>query len=266
VPEPIREALNVEAGLNDGLSVPFLLFFIAMAAAGTEGREASLLQFVGEQLGIGVLIGGVVGFGGGALLEVARKRNWMATAYRQFGVVALPVLCLLFSQALGASMFIAAFVCGVAAQTVFHDVRHHSLEFAEDWGQLVNLSVFFLFGMLIAKSWGDFDAITLLYAVLSLTLLRMLPVAIALIAARLSAPTVLFIGWFGPRGLASIVLGLVYLETEKHLPGEGTIRIAVMLTVLLSIFAHGFSAHPGIKRYARSLPPDGADAVKQRSA
>ncbi len=260
VPEPIREALNVEAGLNDGLSLPFLLFFIAMAGAGTGEREASLLQFVGEQLGIGLLIGAAVGLGGGALLELARRRNWMARSYRQFGVVALPILCLLFSESLGASMFIAAFVAGATAQTVFSEVRHHSLDFAEEWGQLVNLSVFFLFGLLIARSWGSFDAVTLLYALLSLTVVRMLPVAVAMIGARLDTATVLFIGWFGPRGLASIVLGLVYLESEKHLPGEATIQIAVMLTVLLSIFAHGFSALPGIRRYARGLPPAAQDA------
>ena len=92
-----------------------------------------------------------------------------------------------------------------------------------------------------------------LYAVLSLTVVRMLPVAIALIGTRLSRATVLFMGWFGPRGLASIVLGLVYLEHSAHEPGELTIRLAVMVTVLLSIFAHGLSAMPGINLYAAKV-------------
>ena len=81
----------------------------------------------------------------------------------------------------------------------------------------------------------------------------MLPVAVSLIGTRLSAATVIFMGWFGPRGLASIVLGLVYLEEESHLPGEPIIRAAVTATVLLSIFAHGVSALPGISRYARRI-------------
>jgi NhaP-type Na+/H+ or K+/H+ antiporter len=93
----------------------------------------------------------------------------------------------------------------------------------------------------------------LLYAILSLTLVRMVPVAIALLGTRLHKATVLFMGWFGPRGLASIVLGLVYLEHEMHLPGESTIRLALMATVSLSIFAHGLSAMPGISLYAKHV-------------
>lgn len=251
VPKPIREALNVEAGLNDGLSVPFLLFFIALAASSSGGRGASLLHYIGEQLGIGVLVGVGIGFGGGWLLSVARRRQWMADAFLPFGVAALPLLCLLVSERVEASMFIAAFVAGAAAQWAFREASHHSLEFAEHWGQLVNLSVFFLFGLMVAAAWREFDGAALAYAVLSLTVVRMLPVAIALVGTGLDAATVLFIGWFGPRGLASIVLGLVYLESKTNLPGEPTIRVAVMVTVLLSVLAHGISAVPGIDLYAR---------------
>ena len=254
VRKPIREALNVEAGLNDGLSVPFLLFFIALAASTTGGRNATLLHFVGEQLGIGVLVGVAIGLVGGWLLSFARRRQWMAESFLPFGVAALPLLCLLVSERVEASMFIAAFVAGAAAQWAFREASHHSLEFAEHWGQLVNLSVFFLFGLLVAAAWREFDGAALAYAILSLTVVRMLPVAIALVGTGLDAATVLFIGWFGPRGLASIVLGLVYLESETNLPGEPTIRVAVMVTVLLSVLAHGMSAVPGIDLYARRSP------------
>ena len=122
-----------------------------------------------------------------------------------------------------------------------------------------NLAVFFLFGLLVARVWSQFHWTHALYAILSLTVVRMLPVALALIGTRLSGATVLFMGWFGPRGLASIVLGLVYLEQHTQQPGESTIRLAVMMTVLISIFAHGLSALPGIEMYARRinlLPPD----------
>ncbi|MDH5286691.1 MAG: cation:proton antiporter [Betaproteobacteria bacterium] len=260
VPERIRQALNVEAGLNDGLSVPFLMLFIALAASAAEGASggAVLTRLLVEQLGYGALVGVGIGLGGGWLLALARRNTWMAESTAQLGVVALPLACALASHATGASMFIAAFVAGLAAQWGFPDIGRHSVEFTEEWGQLLNDFVFFLFGVLVVQPWADFGWPVVLYGVLSLTLIRMLPVALALRGTGLAGPTLLFMGWFGPRGLASIVLGLVYLEHESQLAGESTIRLAVMATVLLSILAHGLSAQPGIRRYAAaiaSLPP-----------
>ena len=253
VPMRIRQALNVEAGLNDGLSVPFLMFFIALAAARIEGGAASLMQFIVEQLGYGVLIGAGIGLVGGWLLGLARRIGWMEESFQQIGVVSLPLLCLVISEMVGASMFIAAFVAGWAVQIGFKEAGKHSVEFAEGWGQMLNFSVFFLFGLVAVLAWPQFNLASVLYAVLSLTVVRMLPVAIALGGTRLSPASVVFMGWFGPRGLASIVLGLVYLEQEMQLPGEATIRLAVIVTVLLSIFAHGLSATPGIGLYEREI-------------
>jgi NhaP-type Na+/H+ or K+/H+ antiporter len=257
VPMKIRQSLNVEAGLNDGLSVPFLLFFMALAGGG-EGEHARLTRFIVEQLGFGTLVGMGIGLVGGRLLAVAHRQNWTAHAWQQLGMVALPLLCLLASEAVSASMFIAAFVAGLAVQSGFQEAAQHSVEFTEVWGQLLNLSVFFLFGLLTARAWPQFDARHALYAILSLTIVRMVPVAIALIGTRLSRATVLFVGWFGPRGLASIVLGLVYLEHQVPPPRESTVRLAVMMTVLCSIVVHGLSALPGIRLYERkiaTLPP-----------
>ncbi len=253
VPARIRQALNVEAGLNDGLSVPFLLFFMALAEAKIEGGAASLAQFIGEQLGLGLVVGMGIGLVGGWLLGWARRREWVSAPFRQIGVVALPLLCLVISEMVGASMFIAAFVAGLTVQVGFKDAGKDSVEFAEEWGQLFNLAVFFLFGVVVLKDWPQYTMTALLYAVLSLTVVRMVPVAIALIGTRMSPSTVIFMGWFGPRGLASIVLGLVYLEQGLYLPGESTTRVAVIMTVALSIFAHGFSATPGIALYARRI-------------
>jgi sodium/hydrogen antiporter len=269
VPVRIRQALNIEAGLNDGLSVPFLLFFIALA--GAAGHQASLPRLIGEQLGYGTIIGAVIGLAGGWLLNLAHRSKSVASSFYQLSLVTLPLLCLAASEAVGASMFIAAFVAGLAVQVRFRQAGRHSVEFAEEWGQFLNLLVFFLFGVLVARDWRGFTFPVLVYAILSLTVVRMLPVAIALVGTRLSAATVIFMGWFGPRGLASIVLGLVYLEQETHQPGEPTIRMAVMLTVLLSIFAHGLSVLPGIKLYAAKVAaldpvaPDG-QAVHALSA
>jgi NhaP-type Na+/H+ or K+/H+ antiporter len=253
VPMRIRQALNVEAGLNDGLSVPFMMFFMALAEAGVEGQKGVLGRFIVEQLGFGALAGIGIGLAGGLLLGLARRKQWMTEPLQQLGVIALPLLCILASEAVGASMFIAAFVAGLAVQIGFREAGKHSVEFAEGWGQLLNLAVFFLFGLLVARAGQQFTPATILYAVLSLTVVRMLPVWLALAGTGLSRATVLFMGWFGPRGLASIVLGLVYLEHELHNPGEATIRLAVMAAVLGSIFAHGLSAMPGINLYAARI-------------
>jgi NhaP-type Na+/H+ or K+/H+ antiporter len=260
VPMRIRQALNVEAGLNDGLSVPFMLFLMAIAAAKIEGGASSLLQFMGEQLGLGIVVGAAVGLIGGWLLSIANRRGYIAESFRQIAVVTLPLMCLLLAEMVEASMFIAAFVAGLAVQISFKEAGKQSVEFAEEWGQLFNLIVFCIFGMVVMRDWRQFTLASWIYALLSLTVVRMLPVAISLIGTRLSRPTLLFMGWFGPRGLASIVLGMVYLEQQLHLPGEATIRFAVMATVVLSIFAHGLSAIPGISIYARKVAALGAAA------
>ncbi len=255
VPARIRQALNVEAGLNDGLSVPFLMLCIVLAIAkeNTASAGTVFVRLLGEQLGYGTLIGIGIGAVGGWLLGLAHRRQWMAPPLGQLGVVALPVLCVIVAEATAANMFIAAFVAGFAVQFGYEEAGRRSVEFAEDWGQLFNYFVFFFFGTVVAGAWGQFTPAVLLYAVLSLTVVRMAPVALALWGTRLSRATVLFMGWFGPRGLASIVLGLVYLQREADLPGTSTIRLTVMATVLLSIVAHGLSAQPGINLYFRRV-------------
>lgn len=265
VPVRIRQALNIEAGLNDGLSVPFLLFFFALAASGTQGEGASLTEFIVKQLIFGALIGGGIGWVGGQLLGWASRQEMMSESLQQLGVVALPLLCALGAEAADASMFIAAFVAGLAVQSGFRDAGKHSIEFTEEWGQLLNLGVFFLFGMVVARDWAGFAWTHWVYAILSLTVVRMLPVAVSLVGTGLSRGTMLFMGWFGPRGLASIVLGMVYLEQETHLPGEKTIRLTVMATVFLSILAHGMSALPGIAWYEKSVGRLAADAPEKRA-
>ncbi len=253
VPPRIREALDVEAGLNDGLSVPFLLFFIAVSQMGTEGASQALLKYVGEQLGMGALVGVAIGLAGGKLLGMAQRKGWVADSGQQLGLVALPILCILACEPVGGSMFIAAYVAGLAVQKGFTDASTHSREFTEGWGQLFGYFIFLIVGLSTAFAYDQISPVHVLYAVLSLTVVRMVPVAIALIGTRLSSSTQLFMGWFGPRGLASIVLGLVFLEQEVHLAGEETIKFTVMATVMLSIFAHGFSALPGINLYNRKV-------------
>lgn len=156
-----------------------------------------------------MLVGIAIGLAGGWLLGVAQRRGWMSESFRQIGVVTLQLLCLLVAEMLDASMFIAAFVAGLTVQVRFKEAGKHSVEFGEEWGQFFNFAVFFLFGMLVVGDWPQFTAACWIYAVLSLTVVPMLPVATSLVGTRLSRPTVLFMSRFGPRGLASIVLGLV---------------------------------------------------------
>jgi hypothetical protein len=150
-------------------------------------------------------------------------------------------------------LFIAAFAAGLGVRVCCKEAGKHSVEFPEEWGQLLNLSVFFLFGILVGQSCQDLTLAHFVYACLGLTIVRMLVVAVSLIGTGLSRATVLFLGWFGPRRWASIVLGLVYLEHGTHSAEVPTIRLALMTTVFSSIFAHGFSTIPGINLYSETL-------------
>jgi NhaP-type Na+/H+ or K+/H+ antiporter len=270
VPAKIRQALNVEAGLNDGLSVPFLLFFMAVLAPrlgdGSAHSDPSLLALLWEQLGLGALLGLGIGWGGGKLLALAHRRGSIAAPWQPLSIVVLPLLCLLASEELGASMFIAAFAAGLAVQLGFEHAPKHAVEFTESWGQLFNLSVFFLFGLVVPLAVPHFALRHVAYALTSLTVVRMLPVALALLGARLDRSTILFAGWFGPRGLASIVLGLVYLEEHLRTQNENDLRLAVIATVLLSIFLHGMSAAPGAALYARRVRRLGPEAPERAEA
>lgn len=251
VPLKIREVLSVEAGLNDGLCVPFLLFFLVMAEGTSGGGAASLGGFVWLQLGLGCLIGAGIGLTGGYLLERAASRDWMALSTRQLAVMALPVLCVLAAEALHASMFIAAFVAGLASQYRYRDREHVSFDFSSLSGELLNLFVFFLFGVLILDELVALNWLHLVYALGSLTVVRMLPVAMALLGSGLNLHSVLFTGWFGPRGLASIVLGLVFLQQQGDSALTQIIQPLVIVTVLLSVLLHGASVPAGIRWLAR---------------
>ncbi len=151
----------------------------------------------------------------------------------------------------GSISSIAAFVAGLDIRLTYQEMKAISLAFSEAAGQLLNLAVFFLFAVLVVGQFRHFSPAFALYAVASLTLIRMVPVAISMIGTSLNLVNVLFKGWFGPRGLASFVLGLVYLKQHAGLPGESLIPTTGFLTVLVSIYAHGFSALPGIEGYAR---------------
>ena len=252
VPQKVREALDVEAGLNDGLSVPFLLFFIAIVSVEDGDASSSLPVLMGQQIGYGSLIGISVGLGGGWLLQWASRHGSMDSMHRPLAVVVLPVLAYLFSHQVEGSPFIAAYVAGLAAQKAFPGIHKGSTTFTDEWGESLSFAVFFLFGIFAGSPESGTSWMTLTYGILSLAVIRTASTFLVFTGTGLDAREKFFMGWFGPRGLASIVLGLVYLEAEVELPGEGLITATVISTVLLSIFLHGLSARPGISWISKS--------------
>lgn len=260
VPARVRQALNLESGLNDGLSVPFLALFIAIAGAETLPTARDWLQFALEQIGLGTLIGLAVGGAGGWVVERASKRGLMTDVFEQFAALSLAVLAFLLADEAGGNGFIAAFVGGLAAGRMGAVCGKHVFAFTEEEGQLLSYAVFFIFGVLSLEFLQDADWRIALYAALSLTLVRMLPVALATAGMGLRASSVLFMGWFGPRGLASIILVLVVAKEVPELPGLQAILATVTMTVLASVVLHGLSAPPLTRAYARRVQRMAADA------
>ena len=259
VPQRIRQALNVESGLNDGASVPFLALFIAIAAEQTVPEARDWLGFAAEQIGLGTLIGLGVGGVGAWLVEHASGRGLMTDVFEQLAVLALAVLAFVLADEAGGNGFIAAFVGGLAAGRIGSTCGERILEFTEEQGQLLSLAVFFMFGVAALSFLDDASSGIVLYAALSLTVVRMVPVALAVAGMGFRPSSVAFMGWFGPRGLASIILALVVAEEEPELPALGAILAAMTVTVLASVALHGVTARPFVRTYARSagrLPPD----------
>lgn len=260
VPERVRQALNVESGLNDGLSVPFLALFIAIAGEETSPDARDWLQFALEQIGLGSVIGLVVGGAGAWVVERASARGLMTETFEQFAALALATLAFVLADEAGGNGFIAAFVGGLAAGRMGPVCGKHVFAFTEEEGQLLSLAVFFVFGVASLEFLQDANWQIALYAALSLTLVRMLPVVLATAGMGFHASSVAFMGWFGPRGLASIVLAFVVVDEVPELPGLGAILATVTLTVMASVVLHGISAPPLVRAYARAAERLPADA------
>ena len=245
VPDNIREGLNVESGLNDGICVPILLIFLALATStGNEGGTSMLaFKLMAEAVGIGVAAGAGLTLVGVLLLKNCVAKGWITETWRQFSVPALAVTCFAVAQWFGGSGFIACFVGGMLFGGIAKEKKHKFLLAAEGTGDTLALITWVVFGaVVVGRSIESLSWEVVLYALLSLTLIRMIPVFLVLTGMNLRTDEKLFIGWFGPRGLASIVFAVIVLN--EHLPGGDTISMTVVCTIILSVIAHGLSANP----------------------
>ena len=249
VPVRVRRILNVESGLNDGLATPVVLFAIAATAGGKP--EDAVLHAVRE-LGLGALVGVLAGVLCGWLLEQARKSCWAQHDLLPIGALAIPLLCYFGAVTLGGNGYIAAFIAGTAfasAQTSVQQVNDN-LEMTDLVSAFLGYAVWVLFGITAAAHLGSFlHWQTLLFAALSLTVLRMVPVALSLLGSGLRPQTVAFVGWFGPRGLASVVFALITFESLGATPQVTTVLGVITATVILSVIVHGITASPWARRY-----------------
>lgn len=244
VPDRIREGLNQESGLNDGICVPVLLLFLAIALHPGEGGASMLaLKLVAGQIGMGIVVGLALTAFAALLLKKCNQLGWISESWRQLPVPALAVACFALAQMLGGSGFIAAFTGGLLFGWLAKEHKHKLLLATEGTGDTLSLITWVVFGaVVIARAVNHITWQMVLYAVLSLTLVRMLPVFLALTGSGMRTADKLFIGWFGPRGLASIVFGVIVVD--EHLPGGITLAATVVCTILLSIVLHGLSASP----------------------
>jgi NhaP-type Na+/H+ or K+/H+ antiporter len=261
VPRPVRDGLNVESGLNDGIALPFVIIFLGLA--GESGGEQQILEIFMRALVLSALIGGLAGWLGGRLLAAAGRRGWMSATWRPLALLSTALIAYEAAALVEGSGFIAAWVAGLAAgMTVRREMAKAAPELAADasareasssafidgLGVLLTTASYFVFGALLLGP--QLETLTLpviVFAILALTFVRMVPVAISLIRARFGRPSILFVGWFGPRGLASIVFTV--LIVEEALPGVPLITSIVVATVGLSILAHGLTSAWAARRY-----------------
>jgi NhaP-type Na+/H+ or K+/H+ antiporter len=261
VPERVRRLLNVESGLNDGIATPVVTVAIAGAAAAETAQGVSPGGALAD-LAIGLAVGVVAGLVGGRAMRLARLRGWVSEDFAGPAVLALAMAAYAGTLWLDGNGFVAAFVAGLVFGNFAGRGGVREVFYVEQTAGLVSMLTWLVFGAVavpIVVEQADWQVVV--YAVLSLTVVRMLPVALALFGAGLPPPTVAFIGWFGPRGLASIIFAVLALE-ELHVEADRAVAV-IGMTVLLSVFAHGLSAKPLASRFAATVadnipgPPGG---------
>ena len=253
VPQRIRQALNVESGLNDGIALPLVLVFLAAAEETAKGGGSlgGLLSFLGQEILVAAAIGIVFGWLGAKAIIHANNRQWISHTWLQIGALALAVAAYGLAVPLGGSGFIAAWLTGLTLGAMIRGKVDDLSEFAESLGSLLTMASFFVFGLiLLGPAVGSLTWQIAIYAILTLAVLRGGAVALSMIGSSLRPGTVLFMGWFGPRGLASIIFAGLIVE-DAVLASSDLIVTLTMVTVGLSIYAHGATSWFGSESYGR---------------
>ncbi len=264
VPIRIRQSLNVESGLNDGLALPAVLLFFSLAGGPSTNGAGVWISLAAKQVILGPIVGIAVGYFGGKLVMLGQRSGWMSHSFQDLSSLGLSLLAYSGAQLVSGNGFIAAFCAGLTVGNTSRAICSCLYEFAEAEGQLLTLLVFMAFGaVMMPEALEHFSWIHVAYAALSLTAIRMLPVAMSLLGKRLTWPTTFFLGWFGPRGIASILYMMLLLEGTS-LAGKDVILSVVVTTVALSILAHGLTAIPGTKWYAAHTKETGPQAVENK--
>lgn len=250
VPERLRDIMNVEAGLNDGVAAPLFLFCLAGATAKHTPAAEALKNAVPAIL-IAVGVGGAIGLTAAVTLGWSWRRKWTEPSALRLGVLALPVMAYTLAIPLGGNGFVAAFVAGLLFAVPDHGLPSEALQLTEDVGSLLSLCVWFVFGRAVDQVLDAGVRVeVVVYALLALTVVRIIPVLVALRGTTITRLEAIFIGWMGPRGLASLVFGLLALIELNGNPSSLTAQVMV-ITVLLSVILHGVTAGPIGAAFAR---------------
>jgi len=246
VPSRIRESVSIESGLNDGIVLPLILLCIAVLDVGRGAMDGSgnWVEFMALQLSLGPIIGGAVGWVGGKIVDKAVSKGWMDKIFQSLSAVSLALMAYAFAELFYGNGFIAAFFAGLFLRIDSTEVRERLQSFGEAEGQMLSLFIFFVVGLAaIPFAVSHITLSVVIYSIASLTLIRMVPVAISLIGSGVAPRMVFFIGWFGPRGIASILYLLIAIGTLGT-KGYETAYSVVILTIVLSTFLHGATAVP----------------------
>jgi sodium/hydrogen antiporter len=257
LPIGVRRVLNVESGLNDGIATPVVTFCIASAAAALGAVTHEFDDGFGAvvELAIGIAVGATLALVGGRLVAIAHSRGWLQHGARRLATLALAILAFLTASEVGGNPFVSAFIGGLVFGASARTDAAESTELTELTGSLLSLVLWFVFGAgFVLPAFERLDGRSVLYAVLSLTVVRMVPVAIALLGSGRDRMTTVFLGWFGPRGLASAVFALLAVEELGVAdPRLLVVLDAITLTIVLSIVAHGLTARPLATRYVQAI-------------
>ena len=252
VPIRIRQTLNIESGLNDGFVLPLILILAFLAVMSGSSQE-NWIKFVSLQLIFGPLVGGAIGYAGAKMLSLAEEKKWVTEIGTGLASLAIAIAAYTGAETVHGNGFIAAFIAGLSFGNTFKKESLFFYEFAEAQSHLLTTFTFLMFGAVLLPSvLPVIESRHFIYALLSLTVVRMLPVAISLIGSGIKPVTYLFLGWFGPRGLASVLFALLILQ-KSEIAHKEEILIVTFLTVALSVLLHGITAAPFASRYAEKI-------------